>query len=216
MVKKLLATLLASVIGVGGIACIDNEARVMIDENSKQIKAYYSEYKEDFSNLEESITECTHNCKDYTHLEEQYEDLSVKYNELSLWCEENKEKEYKVGDIIEIPVYCYGVKIDTLQCYITILDIDKTSIKGRYTAQASFSGYFNTKSLGPYTSTAYIMGIKAEFTSGRAYNSTDAIYKQTENILADGEPYYMKDFILPSFKLSAIALENNAVSFYIQ
>lgn len=206
MVKKLLATLLASVIGVGGIACIDNEARVMIDENSKQIKAYYSEYKEDFSNLEESITECTHNCKDYTHLEEQYEDLSVKYNELSLWCEENKEKEYKVGDIIEIPVYCYGVKIDTLQCYVEILEINPLSLKSKYKIRLTFLGYFNTKKMAGNDPYPHHFRVYDDYGSG---------FRSSINITPDGRSYPGEMLNFKDFSVSNIVLENDGLVFDI-
>jgi hypothetical protein len=226
--KKIIASFLATIIGTFGIVCIDQEARDMIVANSQKIDGYYSEYKEDMSQIEDSITECTHicksydedisslnskidniefpecSCKDYSHLERQYNELSEKYEELSLTYEENKPKEYKVGDIVEIPVYCFDEKINTLKCYLTILEIDEFSINNKYKVEVNFSGYFYTKNGGEYAgSTSYIIAIKADLKEIR--------YKQSETVKMDGSPYYMDNFILTPFTLNSLVLENNAI-----
>lgn len=175
--KKFLATLLVSIIGTSGIVCVDNEARELIAQNSEQINAYYSEYKEDYSNLSESITECSHICKnydedisnlnnkidnivfpectceDYSYLVEQYNELNSKYEELSLICEENTKKEYKVGDKVEIPVV-YGQKMEGAvinKCYGIITEIDNSSIQEKYTIDVIVEGELKVPSKRTYT-----------------------------------------------------------------
>ena len=156
--KNLLACLLAVIAGTFGISFIDNEARELINANSQKIEEIYSELQE--------IQYCEHSCKNYDYLEEQYNELKFNYEELSLICEKNQSKEYKIGDIIEIPVYYNSEKIDTLKCFIKILEIDQTLIKGKYKVAISFSGYFYTKNLGTNVSSSYIVGVKAEFSAG--------------------------------------------------
>lgn len=226
--KKIIAGLLATLIGTFGVVCVDQGARDMIAANSSQMEEYYMEYKEDISNLSESITECTHicksydedisnlnskidniefpecSCKDYSHLEEQYNELNFKYEELSKTYEENKPKEYKVGDKVEIPVYCFDEKINTLKCYLTILEINEFSISNKYKVEVSFSGYFYTKNGGVYAgSKSYIIAINAD--------SKEVRYKQSETVKMDGSPYYMDNFTLTSFTLSSVVLENKAI-----
>lgn len=238
--KKILATILASIIGVSGIVCIDNEARELIAQNSEQINSYYSEYKEDYSILSESITECSHvcnnydkdisnlnnkidnidfpkcSCKDYSHLEEQYSELYSKYEELSKVYEENKPKEYKVGDTIEIPVYKGTEKIDTLKCSLEILEVNPNSIKNRYKVRPSFSGYFYTDNHGEYAgSSYYYIYVKAEFCGSRGYESSDACYGQTETVRFNGKPCYADYITMNDFVLSSFAVEDNLAYVYI-
>ena len=164
--KKLLASFLAAIIGTFGIACIDQEARDMIAANSQRIDGYYSEYKEDMSQIEESITQCNHickdydedisnlnskidnidfpecSCKDYSHLEEQYNELSEKYEELSLICEENKPKEYKIGDIVEIPIILGENTENAIieQSYVTITGINECNMEEYYEVEVTVKG----------------------------------------------------------------------------
>lgn len=235
--KKLLASFLATIIGTFGIACIDQEARDMIVANSQKIDGYYSEYKEDISQIEESITQCNHickdydedisnlnskidniefpecSCKDYSHLEEQYNELSVKYEELSLICEENKPKEYRVGDRVEIPVYCYNELIDTVKCFIIIKNIDQTSVKRKYLVETEITGYFYTKNLGSNTYTSYQIIVADDFVSNRS--DGNAVVKNTGTILSNGSAYCIDNFSLSEFYLSGIALEHNATALII-
>ena len=164
--KKLLASFLATIIGTFGIACIDQEARDMIVANSQKIDDYYSEYKEDMSQIEESITQCNHvckdydedifnlnskidnidfpecSCKDYSYLEEQYNELSKKYEELSLVYEENKSKEYKVGDIVEIPIILEENTENAVieQHYVTITGINEYDMEHYYEVEVTVKG----------------------------------------------------------------------------
>lgn len=164
--KKILATLLASIIGASGIVCVDNEARELIAQNSEQINTYYSQYQEDYSNLSESITECSHvcnnydedisnlnnkidnidfpecSCKDYSHLEEQYNELYSKYEELSQAYEENKPKEYKVGDVVEIPIILgeNTEKAIIEQSYVTITGINEYDMAHYYEVDVTVKG----------------------------------------------------------------------------
>lgn len=237
--KKILATILSSIIGISGVACIDYTARDMAETNSQKIEGYYSEYKEDYSTLSESITECSHvcnnydedisnlnnkidnidlpecSCKDYSHLEEQYNELYSKYEELSKASEENKPKEYKVGDIIEIPVYKGTEKIDTLKCSLEILEVNPTSIKYRYKVRPSFSGYFYTDNHGENVSSYYNIHVKAEFCGSSGYESSDACYGQTETVRFNGKPCYADYITMNDFVLSSFAVEDNLAYVYI-
>ena len=164
--KKIISGLLAALIGTFGVVCVDQGARDMIAANSSQMEEYYMEYKEDVSNLAESITECTHicksydedisnlnskidnidfpecSCKDYSHLEEQYDELNSKYEELSKAYEKNRPKEYKVGDIIEIPVILEQNTENAIieQSYVTITGINKYDMEYYYEVEVTVKG----------------------------------------------------------------------------
>jgi hypothetical protein len=114
----------------------------MANANSQKIEEYYYELNEGLNQIEEGITECSHICKDYDYLEEQYEDLSVKYDELSLWCEENKKKEYKVGDVIEIPIILgeNTEKAIIEQSYVTITGINEYDMAHYYEVDVTVKG----------------------------------------------------------------------------
>ena len=90
--KNLLACLLAVIAGTFGISFIDNEARELININSQKIEEIYSEYYD---------------------LKEEYEELSSLY-------EKESNKDYKIGDKINIEVISHDENnsINTdLECY---------------------------------------------------------------------------------------------------
>lgn len=225
--KKILATFLASIIGASGIACVDNEARELIARNSEQINTYYSEYKEDYSNLSESITECSHvcnnydedilnlnnkidnidfpecSCKDYSHLEEQYNELYSKYEELSKAYEENKPKEYKVGDIIEIPIILgeNTEKAIIEQNYVTITGINEYDMEQYYEVEVTIKGELVVPKR------TYIIRF-ALLNQGNGANASESIRvewpsNQTGKHILDGA--YLKTVINKAY------LENNTV-----
>ena len=97
--KNLLACLLAVIAGTFGISFIDNEARELININSQKIEEVYS----------------------------QYLDLKEGYEELSSLYEIENNKEYKIGDKINIEVISHDGNnvIDTdLECYGIITGIN--------------------------------------------------------------------------------------------
>lgn len=227
--KKIIAGLLATLIGTFGVVCVDQGARDMIAANSSQMEEYYMEYKEEMSNLAESITECTHicksydedisdlnskidnidfpecSCKDYSHLEEQYNELSEKYKELSLICEENKPKEYKIGDRVEIPiVYQRGAIESPVECYGIITDINTNSINERYKLDVMLQGEVYVKPNAHYT--LYT----------RLYDETDQDAGRFNiDVYSQKTEYKYDNVCIFEAWVNMVALENGALQFVI-